>query len=323
MNMIRSVLLATALPLLLAGCFGSGERTLQGYVEGTYIYVSAESAGRVVARPAAAGSRVNAGDVLFSLDDADQKAAVAGAEARLAQARAQLANLQTGKRDEEVAVLAAAVSSARTTFQNTQDDYRRKLQLFAKGVVPQSAVDVAKTATDTAQAQVDSTERQLQVSRLPARPEEIEASERNVAAQEAALEQAKIQLDRRQIKAPAAGLVEETFYEPGELVATSQPVVSLLPDANRKVRFFLPEPLLATVKPGMTIAIGCDGCTTGLQAEIELVSTAAEFTPPIIYSKDSRDKLVFRVDAKPLGAAADLKVGQPLDISLPLTGTGG
>jgi HlyD family secretion protein len=314
--MTRSFALAAALPLLLAGCFGGSAPTLQGYIEGTYVYISAESGGRVVARPAVAGSRVNEGDVLFALDDADQKAAVAGAEARLAQARAQLANLQTGKRDEEVAVLAAAVSSARTTFQNAQDDYRRKLQLLGKGVVPQSVVDAAKTATDTAQAQVDSTERQLQVSRLPARPEEIEASERNVAAQEAALEQAKIQLDRRRIKAPAAGLVEETFYEPGELVAANQPVVSLLPDANRKVRFFLPEPLLAAVKPGMTISIGCDGCASGLQAEVELVSTAAEYTPPIIYSKDSRDKLVFRVDAKPLGAAADLKVGQPLDIHL-------
>ena len=314
--MTRSFALAAALPLLLAGCFGSSAPTLQGYIEGTYVYISAESGGRVVARPAVAGSRVNEGDVLFALDDADQKAAVAGAEARLAQARAQLANLQTGKRDEEVSVLAAAVSSARTTFQNAEDDYRRKLQLLGKGVVSQSVVDAAKTATDTAQAQVDSTERQLQVSRLPARPEEIEASERNVAAQEAALEQAKIQLDRRRIKAPAGGLVEETFYEPGELVAANQPVVSLLPDANRKVRFFVPEPLLSSVKPGMTIGIGCDGCAPGLQADVELVSTAAEYTPPIIYSKDSRDKLVFRVDARPLGAAADLKVGQPLDIHL-------
>jgi HlyD family secretion protein len=259
---------------------------------------------------------VTEGDVLFALDDADQKAAVTGAEARLAQAKAQLANLKTGKRAEEVAVLASTLSAARTALVSATDDYNRKLVLQQKGVVAQSVVDDAKARRDSAQAQADAAERQLLVARLPARPEEIEAAERNVAAQEAALAQAQIQLDRRQIKAPAAGLVEETFYEPGELVATGQPVVSLLPDANRKVRFFVPELRLAEVKPGTKIGIGCDGCAAGLEAEVELVSTAAEFTPPIIYSKDSREKLVFRVDARPLGAAADLKVGQPLDVHL-------
>ena len=309
-------ILAAALPLALAGCFGGSDPTLQGYVEGTYVYVSAESGGRVIQRPAEAGRRVAAGDLLFALDSSDQTQAVAGADARLAQAKAQLANLQTGKRDEEVAVLATALSSARTTLQSAEDDYRRKLQLRQNGVAAQTVVDDAKAARDRAQSAVDSAERQLLVARLPARPEEITAAQLNVTAQEAALEQARIQLDRRQIKAPAAGLIEETFYEPGEQVTAGQPVVSLLPDANRKVRFFVPEANLASVAPGKTIALGCDGCATGMTAEIEFVSTEAEFTPPIIYSKDSRDKLVFRVDARPAGDAVSLKVGQPLDIHL-------
>jgi HlyD family secretion protein len=264
--------------LVLAACSDTAA-PLQGYVEGTYVYVSAEDGGRVVERHATAGARVAAGDVLFTLDDANQKQAVAGAEARLAEARAQLANLRTGQREEEISVLAANLASAQTTLHNADDDYHRKLLLLDKGVVSQSVVD---TARDTAQAQADAAERTLEVARLPARPEEITAAEKNVTAEEASAAQAKIALERREIKAPATGLVEETFYEPGELVAAGQPVVSLLPDANRKVRFFLPERQLASVSPGKEIGIGCDGCATGLRATVDFVATAAEFTPPII-----------------------------------------
>jgi HlyD family secretion protein len=92
--------------------------------------------------------------------------------------------------------------------------------------------------------------------------------------------------------------------------------VSLLPDANRKVRFFVPERLLAKVALGDEVGVTCDGCASRLTAKVEFVATEAEFTPPILYSKDSRDKLVFRVDARPEAEAVSLKVGQPLDIHL-------
>lgn len=300
----------------LSGCFWRQEPALQGYVEGTYVYVAAESGGRVVARPATAGTQVAEGDILFSLDDADQKEAVAGAEARLAQAKAQLANLMTGKRPEEIAVLEAELARVRSTFSNLDEEYRRMAQLRENGIVAQSVVDAAKTARDAAEAEVQAAERQLEVAKLPARAEEIQAAERNVAAQEAALAQATIQLDRRQIAAPAAGLIEETYFEVGELVQVGQPVISLLPDANRKIRFFVPEPQLADVAPGKMVAVACDGCAEGMTAEITSVSTQAEFTPPIIFSRDSREKLVYRVDARPLGEAASLNVGQPVDVRL-------
>lgn len=308
--------LAVAIAATLAGCTGGGESALQGYVEGTYVYIAAESGGRLTERPASAGERVAVGDILFALDNSDQRQALAGADARLAQANAQLANLKTGKRPEEIAVLEAQLAQARSTFENLDEDYRRKLQLQGNGIVAKSVVDAAKTARDAAQSQVDAAQAQVDTAKLPARPDEIEGAERNVAAQEAALQQARIQLDRRRVNAPAAGLVDETFYEVGELVNAGQAVVSLLPDANRKVRFYVPESRLSEVAIGREIGIGCDGCATGMTAEITFVATAAEFTPPIIYSKDSREKLVYRVEARPLGEAARLNVGQPVDVTL-------
>jgi len=305
-----------AAAMALAGCFGSSTPAIQGYVEGTYVYVSAEASGLVVERPVVAGDTVTEGALLARLDDADQKEAVAGAQARVAQAKAQLANLQSGKRAEEISVIAAQLQEALSALNLSEENFQRQTALKARGIVPQSTVDDAKAKRDANKASADAIERQLEVAKLPARPEEIAAAERNVAAEEAALAQARIQLERRWLTAPAPGRVEETFYEVGERVSPGQPVVSLLPDANIKVRFFLPEEKLATVNIGDTVTVSCDGCADGLTAEIDRIATEAEFTPPVLYSKDNRTKLVFRIEAKPLGAATALKPGQPVDVRL-------
>jgi len=306
----------TAATMALAACFGGGTPAIQGYVEGTYVYVSAEASGLVVERPVTAGDTVTEGALLARLDDADQKEAVAGAQARVAQAKAQLANLQSGKRAEEISVIAAQLQEALSALNLAEENYQRQSALQARGIVPQSTVDDAKAKRDANKASSEAIERQLEVAKLPARPEEITAAERNVAAEEASLAQASIQLERRRLTAPAPGRVEETFYEVGERVSPGQPVVSLLPDANVKVRFFLPEEKLAAVKIGETVAVSCDGCAHGLTAVIDLIATDAEFTPPVLYSKDSRTKLVFRIEAKPQGAATALKPGQPIDVRL-------
>jgi HlyD family secretion protein len=309
------------LALLLAGCSGEGGDRLQGYVEGTFVYLSAEAGGRLVERPVAAGATVDSGALVFRLDDADETAAVAGAKARLAQAQSQLADLKLGKREAEIQVIAAQLTQARATLSNAEDDYRRKLLLREKGVVAQAAIDDAKAQRDQAQAAADAIARQLDVAHLPARPDEIEAAERNVTAQQAALDQAEIALQRRTLSAPAKGVIAETYYEPGELVTAGQPVVSLLPDANRKIRFYVAEPQLSQVAPGGSVGVSCDGCGSGMSARIDFIATEAEFTPPILYSEAARQKLVYRVEAVPAGDAAALKVGQPLDITLRPAGT--
>lgn len=310
-------LAALTAALGLAGCSDNGDGAVQGYVEGTYVYVSPDDAGRIVERPVTAGGTVAAGDVLAKLDDSQEHEAVAGAEARLAQAEAQLANLRSGKRPVEISVIEAQLSEARANFDLAEQEYQRQLVLREKNVVSQSAVDTAKARRDAAEASLRAIEHELEVARLPARPEEIEAAERNVAAEKAALAQARIALERRILTAPSPALVEETFYEPGEHATAGAAIVSLLPEANRKIRFFVPEPRLAGVTIGSTVAIACDDCPDGLEGEVDFISSAAEFTPPVIYSRDVRDKLVFRVEAKPLGAAVKLKVGQPVDVTLP------
>ena len=103
------------------------------------------------------------------------------------------------------------------------------------------------------------------------------------------------------------------MYRTGEWVAAGAPVVALLPPAALKVRFFVAEPNLLQAVVGREVALGCDGCAAGLRARISFVSPQAEFTPPVIYSNDSRSKLVFMAEAEPETPAV-LKPGQPVDV---------
>ena len=96
-------------------------------------------------------------------------------------------------------------------------------------------------------------------------------------------------------------------------MAANQPVVSILPDDRIKVRFFVPEQEVARYRPGRKVRFSCDGCASGLSARISYVSPRPEFTPPVIFSRDSRDRLVFMVEALPQGPAR-LMPGLPVDV---------
>lgn len=311
----RSPLAVIALSVSLAGClWGGGEEAFQGYVEGVYVYVAPEVGGRIAERPAGDGATVAAGDPLFRLDEAAIAPRIEEAEARLAQAEAQLANLVSGKRPEEIAVIEAGKKQAEAAFTQAEKDFDRNRQLFEQRVVSQAAVDAARERRDVARARLDEAESQLAVAALPAREEEIQAARRNRDAVAASLAQLRTEHAKYRVAAPVGGLVARTYFEPGEVVPAGQPVASLLPPGNRKILFFVPEAELAAVSIGQRVRIGCDSCRDGLAATVTFVATEAEFTPPVIYSTETRGKLVFRVEARPEGAAADLKVGQPVDV---------
>jgi HlyD family secretion protein len=104
------------------------------------------------------------------------------------------------------------------------------------------------------------------------------------------------------------------MFKAGETVPANVPVVSIVPDGEVKVRFYVPQALVNAYKPGRKVAIGCDGCAAGLTATVNFVASEPEFTPPVIYSLDARQKLVFMVEAVPSNARA-LVSGQPIDVA--------
>ena len=114
---------------------------------------------------------------------------------------------------------------------------------------------------------------------------------------------------------PATGVVADVIAEPGETLAAGAPVVSLLPPANIKVRTFVPETRLTTLKVGDAVKVHLDGAADALNAKVSFISPQAEYTPPVIYSQENRSKLVFMIELRFDDAvAAKLHPGQPVDV---------
>jgi HlyD family secretion protein len=176
--------------------------------------------------------------------------------------------------------------------------------------------DDAATAATVAHARVAEAEASLAVARLPARPQEIAAAEAAVEGAKAARAKAEWNLGQRRLTAPAAGTINDVIRTPGELAGPSAPVLSMLPDGAVKLRLYVPEPAIAAIGQGSSLSVRCDGCAEGLTATVTYVSASPEFTPPVIYSLENRQKLVYLIEARPEDAPG-LKPGQIVDVSLP------
>ena len=182
------------------------------------------------------------------------------------------------------------LAQAKASLALSEAEYTRRQQLRNdQGVISAEELDQSRAQHDADQAQV--------------------------AAQTAALDKARWSFDQKQQFAPTNAFVQDTLYRVGEWVASGNPVVELLPPANIKVRFFVPQAVLPRIKPGQTVSVTFDGGQHAYSATVNYISTQAEFTPPVIYSRENRSKLVFMIEAKFSPAdAADLRPGQPVDV---------
>jgi HlyD family secretion protein len=132
---------------------------------------------------------------------------------------------------------------------------------------------------------------------------------------EAHVATSQTRLARRNGFAPVAGTVQQIYFREGEMVAAQRPVLSIMPPGNMKVRFYVAEPDLPKIAIGDEVRVSCDNCAPDLTARIYFIATTAEYTPPVIYSLDERNKLVYLVQARPSRPDA-LRVGQPISVYL-------
>ena len=306
-----------AIPLvanLFAACSGQGPLAV-GYVEGEYVLVAPIETAQVVDLEVRRGDRVVAGQALGRLERRDAEIAVAQATAGLAQARRQLANLQEGRRPEEIASIEASLRSAEAQAEEAARVLQRQTDLLKQGISTQAAYDSAATALELNRAKVSELEANLAVARLPARVNEIKAAQAAVEQAEAVLESAEWRLSKRVLSIPQPGVVSDIIRNTGEVAGPQAPVLSVLPDGAVKLKVYVPEPALSRIRVGSVLVARCDGCGEGLRATVSYVSPDPEFTPPVIYSLENRQKLVYLIEARPEGDST-LKPGQIVDVRL-------
>ncbi|HSS14935.1 MAG TPA: efflux RND transporter periplasmic adaptor subunit [Rhizomicrobium sp.] len=271
---MKRLAFALMLSLVLGACEEKHDQGWLGYGEGDFAMVSAPQAGWVTELKVERGTVVKRGDLLFVLDSTTQQAGQEQASGALDQARASLKQEQSN------------LVYART-------ELARQESLARAHAGTPTQLDLARTNEQQSVAKIS----QLQAQ---------------IGQMEANLKGAAYGLAQRQIVSQTEGPVQDIFFRPGEYVPASTPVVSVLPPANVYARFFVPETELPKVKLGQKVQVNCDGCKP-MTATITFIAAQAEFTPPVIFSVNNREKLVYKLEARaPQGLA--IHPGQPVTV---------
>ncbi len=288
----------------------------QGYAEADYVKVGPILQGLLTSVSVARGDEVEMGTPLFTQDDINDRAARDQAARQLGQAKGQLANLLAGGKETEIEQAEGNLADAQATLTRTELDYVRGAKLLSSGFETQQAVDQLQAAYLSAQAKVKVAAAALEQMYTPmGREGEIKAQRAAVAAAQAALEMAEWRLSQRKVVAPTRGRIVDVIAFAGETLDAGAPVVSLLPPENIFVRFFVPERQLSSMHYGDKVAFSCDGCAPNLSGTISFISPTAEYTPPLIYSEDTRAKLVYLIEARPPpDEAVRLNPGEPIQV---------
>jgi HlyD family secretion protein len=309
-----ALLVGTA--LLLAGCAPKKSAGYQGYLEGEFVYVAAPLAGQLEKLAVAKGSRIAAGTPLFTLEHASELAAQSQAADQLRAAEARLADARKGQRPSELATLTARLDQARAAAELSALDLTRQKNLFDTRVLAAADYDRARLTHERNLRAVEELSAQLATAGLGGRTDALAAAEAEVSAAAAAKAKTDWAVAQKSQSAPRAALVYDTLYREGEFVAAGNPVVALLPAENIKVRFFVPEAEFAALTAGATVRIAITGRPAPLEARISYLSPSPEYTPPILYNRENRSKLVFMVEAvfTDANVARDLHPGQPVDV---------
>ncbi len=309
-------LAASLLAALLAGCQRGPAAGLVGYIEGEYLYLAAPQAGYLKSLDAPRGTRVAAGQPVFAIADDPDAQALDEAVARAGAAREKVANLRQARRAPEIAALEANLEAAQAARRLARTQLAQQEALARANFVSPAALDAARSAHAQAQAQVDALRAQLANYRgSVGRDAEVRGAQAELDAAGALVAQKRWAVERKAVSAPVAGEVSETYYRPGEWVAAGAPVASVLPDTRRRLRFFVGEQALAAFAPGVRVEASCDGCREAIRGVVDFVAAQAEYTPPVIYSRESREKLVFRVEAAvDAQQAPSLRPGLPIDV---------
>lgn len=314
---MRSVIVVL-LALLAVACTRSDSDLVTGYVEADFVYLAPATAGVLQELKVKRGDQVAAGRPLFELETDAEQLALRAASERAQRAGAQLADLSKGKRADELRAIEEQLAQAAAAQQLSAALLRRTESLVAQGFESEVRLIEMRSTAARDDARVRELQAQLKVARAAARPDEIAAAESERRAMQAEAAQAAWRQEQRGRVAPQDAVVFDVMYRPGEWVPAGAPVVALLPDGALKLRAYVPQARLAQLQLGQEVGVRCDGCPADLTARVSFISPQAEYTPPVIYSNESRSKLVFLVEARPDAVAAEvLKPGQPVNVILP------
>jgi HlyD family secretion protein len=284
------------------------------------ITVGSELAGVVTALRVKVGSKVQAGDPLFELDDRQLKAELVYREANLAAAKAQLLRLQEMPRLEEVPPSEAKLQEAESNVKLQADQLARADKLVASHSIGEEDWVARKQGLAAAQAQLAQAKANLALLKAGAWEADKAVARTAVAQAEAQVTQTRTDLDRRIVRAPVAATVLQVNLRLGEFVGTppNQPLIVLGDLDVLHVRVDIDENDIHRFRPNMKAVAKLRGDPS---REFPLQFVRVE--PYVIPKKSLTGDNTERVDTRVLQAiyaidpkGTPLYVGQQMDVFL-------
>jgi len=303
--------------LVSTGC-KEKEEGYQGYLEGEYRYVSTSAPGYLATLDVARGQDVAKDAPLFSLDNESLLIQLRQAEANHAAALSELEDARKGLRLPEIAELQAGVDALKVDVERLALERGRQEELAASGSTAQRFLDDARLQESQAREELSKASLHVDNARLGARDDRIAALAAQVDVRKSLVDVARWNLDQTRAAAPAAGHVEDTIYKTGEWIPAGRPVIKMLSPGDVLVYFFVPEADMVKIRSGMRVELVFDGLDAPRHASVTNVASSPEYTPPIIFSRESNKRLVYRVEGRLDPADAALShPGQPVMVKLP------
>lgn len=265
--------------LELIGCGNGTQLTFQGYVEGRFTYVAPDATGILKQLFVDRGFKVKSMQPLFVLDQRPESDL-------LAQAKKQVDEAMALKQQAE-----ADLTLSKVTIERYQ-------QLYQKRFIDKQTLDQTTS----------------ELNRNQARVAEKTAALANANAN---LDKVQWSLEQKTVFAPIDGEVYDTYYRIGELVTNGSPVLSILAPVDVKIVFYVREPVLSRVHVGDSLVFRSSKAQKNYHATVSFISPDAEYTPPVIFSTETTDKLLYRIEARmPPDIAVLQHPGQPVMVTL-------
>ncbi len=302
--------------LLLLSCSGQKPHYL-GYIEAYLVYIAPPVSGQLFDLDIHRGDAVKANQKLYQLDPEPEHSYLNQAQYTLAAEQETLSDLEKGQRSTILDALRANVLSAEAQLALSKITLERNQRLYDKQVVSKAALDNATADYATRLQEVKQLQANLAEAELGAREHLIQAQTQKVKAAESAMNAYAWQLSEKTGMASDGGIIFDTFFRPGEFIPAGQAVVAILSPKQIRVLFYVPEPNYSDIKLGQTVWFKIDGVKKAKAVKVRFISKDAEYTPPVIYSAESKSKLVYRIEAQlPEDSALQFHPGTPVSVYL-------
>ncbi len=290
---------------------------VSGNIEITSVAASFKIPGRLNARLVDEGEQVKAGQLIARLDSTDLSKEVTLRRADVQAAKAALAELLAGSRQEEIGQAEATLSQAEAEATRAEADFQRVKSLFERDIVARRDLDNARAAADGSRATVRLARETLNLAKKGPRRERIDQGRARMQEAEAALAISEERLSYATLAAPLSGMVLAKHIEAGEQVAPGTPVVTIGDLDNTWLRAYINETDLGRVKVGQQVRVTTDTWPGKSYAgKVTFIASEAEFTPKNVQTTKERIKLVYRIKITIPNTGMELKPGMPADAEI-------